>query len=244
MPTIHKRFSHNDLSNLAASVARVARLPGLPTLGWCRQAAEAIATLDPDLTAQVAVIAETGGQTHTDLTYQPGKAGQGNAGEMPPEESEGLPLRIERARNHFAQSMQPTQIHTEWVSDAHTIAAVIALPAPNAFLAIMLQLARGADPDAAASLLDAILPHLDSRARFAFQTDTDTLPEPVTPSEHRVLELLVVGMSIKDIAKILARSPHTIHDHIKSLHRKFNASSRGQLISRALGFGDADSRDA
>jgi hypothetical protein len=30
-----------------------------------------------------------------------------------------------------------------------------------------------------------------------------------------------------------------VHDHVKSLHRKLNASSRGQLIARALGHAEA-----
>ena len=48
-------------------------------------------------------------------------------------------------------------------------------------------------------------------------------------------EHLALGKSVKQIASDLARSPHTVHDHVKSLHRKLNASSRGELIARALG---------
>ena len=40
---------------------------------------------------------------------------------------------------------------------------------------------------------------------------------------------------MREIADALERSPHTVHDHVKSLHRKLNASSRGELIARTLG---------
>jgi hypothetical protein len=28
---------------------------------------------------------------------------------------------------------------------------------------------------------------------------------------------------------------YTVHDHVKSLHKKLNANNRGQLVARALG---------
>ncbi len=57
----------------------------------------------------------------------------------------------------------------------------------------------------------------------------------LSPCETRVLDLLVQGMSIPQIAARLSRSPHTVHDHVKSMHRKLGAKSRGELILRAIG---------
>ena len=51
-----------------------------------------------------------------------------------------------------------------------------------------------------------------------------------------ILVELVSGASVREIAERIDRSPHTVHDHVKSLHRKLNASSRGELVSRYLGF--------
>lgn len=55
--------------------------------------------------------------------------------------------------------------------------------------------------------------------------------------EQQVLEQLILGKSVRQIAEDIGRSHHTVHDHVKSLHRKLGASSRGELIGRALGFG-------
>jgi DNA-binding CsgD family transcriptional regulator len=54
--------------------------------------------------------------------------------------------------------------------------------------------------------------------------------------EQEVLDQLITGRSIKEIAHTLSRSPHTVHDHVKALHRKLGARTRGELIARALGF--------
>lgn len=57
----------------------------------------------------------------------------------------------------------------------------------------------------------------------------------LTPREQDVLELLVEGKSVREISDELSRSPHTVHDYVKSLHRKLGASSRGELVARVLG---------
>lgn len=58
----------------------------------------------------------------------------------------------------------------------------------------------------------------------------------ITPKEQEVLDRLILGYSVREIAAELGRSPHTMHDHVKSLHRKLGATSRGDLIARALGY--------
>lgn len=72
---------------------------------------------------------------------------------------------------------------------------------------------------------------LARRASVAFASDH----ERITRREEQVLDLLIHGLSVQEIARRLCRSPHTIHDHVKSLHRKVGATSRGELIARALG---------
>ncbi len=57
----------------------------------------------------------------------------------------------------------------------------------------------------------------------------------VTDREQGVLDRLILGCSVREIAENLGRSPHTVHDHVKSLHKKLNATSRGELVARALG---------
>jgi len=80
-----------------------------------------------------------------------------------------------------------------------------------------------------------LLPHVVRRASMAFGAHASTPGNRLTNREQQVLEHLSLGKSVKQIAEDLSRSPHTVHDHVKSLHRKLNASSRGELIARALG---------
>lgn len=84
--------------------------------------------------------------------------------------------------------------------------------------------------------LQAILPLLSHRARLALGSAQDAAQTWLTVREQQVLEQLVLGKSVRQIADDLERSPHTVHDHVKSLHRKLGASSRGELIARALGY--------
>jgi len=102
-------------------------------------------------------------------------------------------------------------------------------------IAGMTQEERG-EASARALLLASLLPILADRAASAFG-----LEKPIdaglrlTPREEEVLELLMVGRSIKQIAAVIGRSPHTVHDHVKSLHTKLGAKSRGELVARGLG---------
>lgn len=95
-------------------------------------------------------------------------------------------------------------------------------------------------PDARAgehelALLEAALPLLARRATLAIGTDTSEHAAWLTHREQIVLQHLLLGKSVREIADELGRSPHTVHDHVKSLHRKLKASSRGELVARALG---------
>jgi len=83
--------------------------------------------------------------------------------------------------------------------------------------------------------MGAILPVLARRATLALGEGTDGPTKWLTQREQIVLEQLTLGKSVREIADDLGRSPHTVHDHVKSLHRKLGASSRGELVARALG---------
>ncbi len=81
------------------------------------------------------------------------------------------------------------------------------------------------------AILRAALPLLAERARVALTPGGSWL----TAKEQEVLDALTHGLSVREIAKALSRSPHTVHDHVKSLHRKLQAHTRGELVARALG---------
>lgn len=50
---------------------------------------------------------------------------------------------------------------------------------------------------------------------------------------RRTLALLVDGDSEKQIARRMHLSPHTVHDYVKELHKRFGVSSRGELLAAA-----------
>lgn len=84
-------------------------------------------------------------------------------------------------------------------------------------------------------MLGAVHPLLVRRALHSIGPTRATSARWLTAREQEVLDLLVLGKSVRVIADELGRSPHTVHDHVKSLHRKLAASSRGELVARALG---------
>lgn len=92
-----------------------------------------------------------------------------------------------------------------------------------------------ADSGALRAALDAVTDVLSRKAAVALGSDMD---QWLSAREQAVLERLILGRNVKEIATEFARSPHTIHDHVKSLHRKLHATSRGELIATALGLID------
>lgn len=92
------------------------------------------------------------------------------------------------------------------------------------------------DHDVAA--LETVLPILARRAVMAIGADPSEAAHWLTAREQIILQHLLLGKSVREIAEELGRSPHTVHDHVKSLHRKLNASSRGELVARALGYAE------
>lgn len=77
--------------------------------------------------------------------------------------------------------------------------------------------------------------HLAQKAAVAIGVQRSTRGRWISEREREVLDRLVLGMSVRQIAEELGRSTHTVHDHVKSLHKKLGASSRGELVARALG---------
>ncbi|HMN39980.1 MAG TPA: LuxR C-terminal-related transcriptional regulator [Phycisphaerales bacterium] len=92
--------------------------------------------------------------------------------------------------------------------------------------------------EAEAAQMEAVLPLLARRAIMAIGTDPSEAAAWLTAREQIILQHLLLGKSVREIAEELGRSPHTVHDHVKSLHRKLGANSRGELVARALGYSE------
>ncbi|MCJ7420203.1 response regulator transcription factor [Sphingomicrobium astaxanthinifaciens] len=59
----------------------------------------------------------------------------------------------------------------------------------------------------------------------------------LTDRESRILELVALGKSSKEVAKILAISPSTVDTHLENAKLKLCAHNRASLIARAIAAG-------
>ena len=53
-------------------------------------------------------------------------------------------------------------------------------------------------------------------------------------AQSRVLKFALTGLTEKQIALRLHRSPHTVHSHLRAIYRHFCVSSRAELLARAI----------
>jgi len=54
----------------------------------------------------------------------------------------------------------------------------------------------------------------------------------LTKREHEILDLLIQGLTYKDIAAKCFISPETMNSHIKNIYQKLNVHSRAQIAAR------------
>ena len=64
--------------------------------------------------------------------------------------------------------------------------------------------------------------------------DGPGMPVSLSPRMRQTLERLLAGDSEKEIAARLRLSPHTIHVYVKTLYRRFDVCSRGELAARFI----------
>lgn len=79
---------------------------------------------------------------------------------------------------------------------------------------------------------DEVRRHLGTRLALFDARSVYDLP----PRLRDVLHCLLEGDGEKQVAARLGLSPHTIHTHIKRLHRRFGAATRGELLVRCYGY--------
>lgn len=82
------------------------------------------------------------------------------------------------------------------------------------------------------SLIGVIFHPPRQSSSFSALVDTHTL----TPSEGRVVEMLLNGLETGRIAQLLNVSNETLKTHLKHIYCKMNVKSRGELFAQALGF--------
>lgn len=240
---------------LAAEIAfSINRLSAVPHEGWCCDAACLLSRIRPDAT-----IAITVAQFDQSGSLRKLKCDGHHRSEDSRADDEKPSLRLSganiRSLNWWIKSTDPAvailpdlSASEDWTKSPRgsewtrhgvndMLIALSTLPGPNQQKRIAIEIGIPSDaPTPSGSeiaIVRGLLPLLAGRAGLAFNSHENGVM--VSNREVEVLQHLSEGRSVKQIAERLGRSEHTIHDHVKSLHRKLGATSRGELIARALG---------
>ncbi|HSM55215.1 MAG TPA: response regulator transcription factor [Candidatus Sulfomarinibacteraceae bacterium] len=80
-------------------------------------------------------------------------------------------------------------------------------------------------------------PALAGAIRPELSTTDAPLPEPLTPREQEVLQLLAEGLSNRAIGQQLQISEHTVKFHVTAIMGKLDAQSRTEAVVRATRLG-------
>ncbi len=239
------------LDSLVTLVEHVCALPAVATLDWCDRAASSFANEIKGSTAVVllATVREDGTIREIE-SIGAGKHGAGNEPELI-----DIRARVERLSTlgfgisnlaggkpqvglvSPAQGEPRSELEQLFVNSGSGVAAgvcALGTPSTGRVLCVIVSVPAGI-PEWVPGVLVSILPSLSRKVLVAIGTSTSTKSGWISHREQMVLEQLILGKSVKQIADDLGRSPHTVHDHVKALHRKLNASSRGELVARALG---------
>lgn len=242
----------DHLQRVVRVVSRIHSLPAIATQDWCDRAAAALLGLDNSLTAvvSVGVFGPTGEVQQLECVGAASEVGDAS-GPAIRTSSLGwwLPPRTVDTGAPRCAILSRTPDHARWTRSAagsswqrsgidDLVVALVPIPGAHDNRMIVVELGSttiSGFRDVLMVMLSAVLPELARRTAIAFGPDPIDAMNRITVREQEVLELLVLGRTVKQIATILSRSPHTVHDHVKSLHRKLRANSRGELVSRTLG---------
>jgi DNA-binding NarL/FixJ family response regulator len=108
----------------------------------------------------------------------------------------------------------------------------------NGLLTVAGEFATPDEAEASGIESDAILAAPPGRLKPAPTHDADeAMPEPLTPREIQVLELLAEGLANKAIAGRLAISDQTVKFHVASISGKLRAANRTDAVRRAVRLG-------
>lgn len=251
-----KRLDIQPLTLVAEIAEELCSLPAVATFGWMKRAARTLARLHPDAVTTIALAhsEEDGWFVPRDFA---GSIGSRRLSSMIAV-VDGLmaDLRSDCVREHFAdceegnpllgRTNQPRSIFapTRMIlpDRLHPTRMTVLYPmmpaaeaAPRRILCADFFLTQSQERFNATTcgVLEALMPLLGRIVRKAFANVEQTVE--ISDKEGEVLRLLQQGLTIKQIASELERSPHTVHDHVKSLHRKVGACNRGELLAKTFG---------
>lgn len=260
---------HASLERAVRGLSGVLALPGVPTLDWCQLAARSLSAAFPGSVVVVRLLDQTpasgawvavnegaydsfraAGLDPGDLSFE----GESVAGwwltseaassDAPAGEPCFSPVERVRGFERWGGSGLFRGWAEKGVPEVILGSLVTAADADRgARRLIVVELGQNGAVSEDSDILGSLLPELAKRVALAFGAEPFAGPDPITDREHEVLDLLVRGLNVREIAEELSRSPHTVHDHVKSLHRKLHAACRGELVARALGRCDEPARN-
>lgn len=229
---------------LADSVARIARLPTAPRHDWCTSAAHAIAPLAPDAITGFIVA-----KLNTDRSRLTPESTGVNPDNHPAAINLRTALeRIESIPAYFALDQLDSGIVAPLGAAFPDWSRLTDMRPNRGSLAGIFNIADRDHPLIVTAIIDtpvdepapdpthfgAAFSILARQSALTLRSSNHTI-NWLTEREGLILDQLILGNSVRVIAEQLDRSPHTVHDHVKNLHRKLGATSRGQLIAVALG---------
>jgi len=94
---------------------------------------------------------------------------------------------------------------------------------------------RAVRPEYVEKLLEAFGPGLSP-----LTPGGNALPDPLTPREQEILELVAAGLTNLEIAERLIVSPETVKKHAASIYAKMGVHSRTEAAARARELGLLD----
>lgn len=134
----------------------------------------------------------------------------------------------------YAVVVLSEQIRVEWLSKMLRtgVRAVLPREVSSEQLRAALEAAAAGLVVVHASEVNAVLP-----APAALSSPVRELPEPLTPREREVLQMISAGLGNKEIAGRLSISEHTVKFHVASILGKLGASTRTEAVSIGIRHG-------
>ena len=85
-----------------------------------------------------------------------------------------------------------------------------------------------------------MMPNKTDKQRAAGTADLLRERFRLTPAEASVAVLVADGLMYAEIAERLSISPHTVHTHVKEVHRKLDVHSNGRAAALIRGLGEKE----
>jgi len=255
---------------VAESICALMKLPAVATNDWATHAARAIACLRPGTSRACVMLIEGNSSETSDEPFRIESVGVsvGEQKEPSSAESEGeltMRVRLERV-SEFGFGRTSNMMNTGFVGrmdelnrgwrDTAIGRVWAGMPVREVLIGVCpIEDAGGSmvvcmfgDDEHGADLSErafgSVMAVLSRRAALMYRSMgcTGGALRWLTAREQDVLDSLVDGLSVREIADRLGRSRHTMHDHVKNLHKKLNASCRGELVAAALGHSERGKR--